>query len=71
MEDTRRAGQCARCIFKMAGKLVCVAFPRGIPLAIAEGRFDHSNPFGGDGGIRFVPLRRARHAQDHTDIGQS
>ena len=50
--------QCVRCIFKMAGKSVCVAFPRGIPPDILSGRFDHTRPHEGDGGIRFVPLRR-------------
>ncbi len=59
MESTRfTSSQCARCIFKMAGKQVCVAFPRGIPAEIVTGGFDHTQPHAGDGGIRFVPLRR-------------
>ena len=59
MEDTRSTGsQCAGCIFKMAGKQLCVAFPRGIPADIITGRFDHIQPHEGDGGIRFAPLRR-------------
>lgn len=59
MENTlSTSNQCARCIFKMAGKQVCVAFPRGIPADIITGHFDHIQPHEGDGGIRFVPLRR-------------
>ena len=50
--------QCSHCIFKMASKPGCVAFPRGIPADIVAGLFDHSKPHDGDGGIRFVPLRR-------------
>jgi hypothetical protein len=57
MKDVQASSQCARCIFKMAGKHVCVAFPRGIPADIIGGRFDHSQPHEGDGGIRFVSLR--------------
>jgi len=59
MEDTQSSSkQCTSCLFKMAGKPVCVAFPRGIPADIIAGRFDHIQPHEGDGGIRFVPLRR-------------
>ncbi len=59
METTRSliASQCGGCIFKITGKLACVAFPRGIPREIAEARFDHTQPYAGDGGIRFAPLR--------------
>jgi hypothetical protein len=52
--------QCARCIFKINGRAACVAFPRGIPADILTGRFDHTVSHVGDGGIRFVPLRRDR-----------
>ncbi len=59
MQSTQStSSQCARCIFKMAGKQVCVAFPRGIPADIITGRFDHMRPHDGDGGIRFVALRQ-------------
>jgi len=51
------ADQCTRCIFRFAGKMVCVAFPKGIPADIAEGGVDHTKPYDGDGGIRFVPSR--------------
>jgi hypothetical protein len=32
------------------------AFPAEIPLAILLSRFDHREPFEGDGGIRFDPV---------------
>lgn len=49
--------QCDRCIFRLEGKPACVAFPSGIPADILEGRFDHTKPYAGDGGFRFVPRR--------------
>ena len=51
--------QCARCIFRFSGKSVCVAFPRGIPTDLLEGQFDHTKPYPGDGGIRFLPSRES------------
>lgn len=61
MDEARpTSGQCARCIFKMAGRLACVAFPRSIPAAIISGVYDHTKPYEGDGGIGFVPLRGPR-----------
>lgn len=35
----------------------CAAFPRGIPSAIATGKHDHTEPYPGDGGIRFEDYR--------------
>lgn len=68
MEQTQpTTGACARCIFKMAGKSACVAFPRGIPAEILAGQFDHSQPYEGDGGIRFVALRRPRSTDPRPD----
>jgi hypothetical protein len=49
--------QCDHCIYRLNDKPACVAFPWGIPPDILEGRFDHTNPYPGDGGFRFVPLR--------------
>ena len=49
------ATQCDRCAFRVHGKAVCVAFPWGIPAEIKEGRIDHTQPYPGDGGFRFVP----------------
>ena len=57
--------QCMQCIFKMAGKPACVAFPRGIPADIITGTFDHNQPHEGDGGIRFVSMHRDRVSAVH------
>ncbi len=54
-----RSSQCMQCIFRMAAKAVCVAFPRGIPTDISNGEFDHTQPHADDGGIRFVSMRRS------------
>lgn len=45
--------QCDCCMFRLAGTQ-CVAFPHGIPAEIAAGRFDHTQPYPGDGDIRFL-----------------
>jgi len=50
--------QCQRCMFWLGGSTRCVAFPRGIPRDIADGRFDHTRSYPGDGDIRFLPRRR-------------
>lgn len=51
------AGQCERCIYRLQGESACVAFPWGIPDDIISGRFDHAQPYPGDGGFRFTPQR--------------
>lgn len=35
----------------------CAAFPGGIPLLILESKADHRQPFKGDGGKTYVPVR--------------
>jgi len=59
--------QCDRCIFRFAGQLTCVAFPKRIPAEIATGQFDHSKPYEGDGGIRFVPSRQHERLPDDPE----
>jgi hypothetical protein len=31
----------------------CIAFPKGIPADILSNDHDHSNPYDGDGGVRY------------------
>ena len=45
---------CRRRLFRLEGQSTCVAYPRGIPTEIMEGRVDHTEPYPGDGGFRFV-----------------
>jgi hypothetical protein len=52
--------QCDRCVFAFANANGCAAFPNGIPAEIADGKFDHSKPYLGDSGIRFIPRRDER-----------
>ena len=55
--DAATLPQCRRCMFWFSDTLTCVAFPRGIPADIADGRFDHAKSYPGDGDIRFLPRR--------------
>jgi len=40
----------------------CAAFPDGIPTKITEERFDHRQPFPGDGGVRWEPAHQMAQA---------
>lgn len=46
--------QCVMCRHFRLG-MACVAFPDGIPDAISDGTFDHTEPYEGDNGIRYEP----------------
>lgn len=51
-----RTTQCPKCIHLIGSGRngpVCVAFPKGIPLQIVTGKFDHVKKFEGDKGVRF------------------
>ena len=48
--------QCALC-GNYKRELNCKAFPWGIPKQILDGDHDHNEPFKGDNGIRFEPIK--------------
>lgn len=41
-------------------RLICEAFPEGIPEVILLDERDHREPFPGDRGVRFEPIEAAR-----------
>ena len=48
------SAQCLICAPYRIGQGACEAFPDRIPKAIMTGEFDHSMPFPGDRGLRFI-----------------
>lgn len=46
--------QCLACKHLNNDMTTCKAFSKGIPIKIIAGHFDHTRPFPGDNGIRFV-----------------
>jgi len=56
------SSQCSRCVFEFpdARGRACVAFPTAIPAEIIDGRFDYTEAYVGDGGIRFVPRSESK-----------
>ena len=53
---------CENYIGKKAGikKPICKAFLDGIPNEILSGGNDHKEPFKGDNGIRFEPIKNSK-----------
>jgi hypothetical protein len=47
--------QCGTCKH-ITEALKCEAFPNGIPKAILEGEFDHTQPYPGDNGILYEKI---------------
>lgn len=47
--------QCDSCAYRILGTLECEAYPRGIPIAILVGAWDHTAEFPGDEGLRYIP----------------
>ncbi len=57
MEFIDRILYCASCKHKDPKGRKCKAFPKGIPIEIAIGDFDHTKPYPGDNEIRFEPKK--------------
>ena len=49
------ARQCATCKNHIKGTWTCKAFPNWIPGEITKGKFDHTESYPGDNGIRYDP----------------
>ena len=54
---TTLAPLCATCALLQLPQYTCEAFPKGIPDAILNNEHDHRQPYEGDGGITYRPLR--------------
>lgn len=52
----RMSVQCASCTHLQLA-LKCKAFPKGIPEAVLNGKYDHRKPYKGDHGVRFERIK--------------
>lgn len=54
MSEIEWESSCGLCRHLRANQ-TCVAFPRGIPREIWDGKHKHKTPYPGDNGIRYEP----------------
>ena len=54
--------QCITCKHYL-GAITCEAYPDEIPFEIVSGDHDHTQPYPGDNGIRFEPIKEAQDDQ--------
>lgn len=53
-EGSKIFSQCVSCKWNFMGRAGCAAFPDGrVPMKILLNRFDHKNPYDGDGGVQY------------------
>ena len=48
---------CGR-LLSLKGRPKCEAFPGGIPFEIITAQHDHVEPFRGDKGLRYIPIKK-------------